>query len=76
MLPLCETLLHVHILGRREAERDWVQGQSQKWPKEGEKLSKEGVLKTWKCCRCMPKCLFVRVLVEMTKKIGPMGGGF
>ena len=38
-------------------------------------ISKKGVLRVQKRCRYMPERRFVRVLVKMTKKFGPMGGG-
>ena len=38
-------------------------------------MPKEGVLRVQKCCGYAPECRFVKVLVKMTKRFGPMGGG-
>ena len=40
----------------------------------GQKLPKEGVLKVRKRCGYTPERRFIRVLLKMTKKFGPMGG--
>ena len=40
----------------------------------GQKLPKEGALSVQKRCEYAPERRFVRVLVKMTKKFGPMGG--
>ena len=56
---------------------EWTRGVARKDPRRGfwgQKLPKDGILRVRKLCGYAPERRFVRVLVEMTKKFGPMGG--
>ena len=54
-------------------------GRSQKWAKEGvlrPEIAKQGVFGVRKHGGYSPERCFLRVLVKISKNIGPMGGGF